>query len=113
MNERRNYYLAPSAGKDTAKVLDEAVSSLETLRNMNWDGDAGVELHLLTSLLAEAKSRLPGTVANARDQKYSWAEIADLLGVTRASAWQHYADKSERTSQTEAQLHHQSGGNPA
>jgi len=30
-------------------------------------------------------------VADARDQDYSWAQVADLLGVTRASAWQRYA----------------------
>ena len=31
----------------------------------------------------------PRLVADARDQGYSWAQIADLLGVTRASAWQY------------------------
>ncbi|MGC8628324.1 MAG: hypothetical protein ACP5VR_12395, partial [Acidimicrobiales bacterium] len=59
----------------------------------DWDNlhDAAGRLHLLASLLAEASSRLAGAVAQARAEGLSWAEVADLLGVTRASAWQHYA----------------------
>jgi hypothetical protein len=94
MTERRDRHLGPMAGQDTETVLDEALVSLGTLRSMGWVGEAGVDLHLLTSLIAEATSRLPRAVADARDQDYSWAEIADLLGVTRASAWQRYAGRT-------------------
>ncbi len=55
-----------------------------------WRGDGGAELHLLASLIAEAELQLPGAVALARDQDYSWAEIGDLLGITRAAAWQRF-----------------------
>jgi DNA-directed RNA polymerase specialized sigma24 family protein len=97
MNERRDYHRAPATGEDSATVLDEALVSLGRLRNMGgWVGDAGVDLHLLMSLLEEAKSRVAQAVADARDQEYSWAEIADLLGVTRASAWQRYAGRTEK-----------------
>ena len=96
MSERRDYYLAPATGDDSAAVLDQAIGSLGTLRNMVWVGDAGVNLHLLTSLIKEAESRFLRAVADARDQEYSWAEIADLLGVTRASAWQRYAGRAEK-----------------
>ena len=96
MTERRDHYLAPATGDDSAAVLDEAIGSLGTLRSMEWVGDAGVNLHLLTSLTNEAESRLFRAVADARDQDYSWAEIADLLGVTRASAWQRYAGRTEK-----------------
>jgi hypothetical protein len=51
-------------------------------------------VHFLASLIAEAQHRLPLAVADARDQDYSWAQIADLLGVTRASAWQRYAGRT-------------------
>ncbi|MGO9332933.1 MAG: hypothetical protein ACLQCU_02565 [Acidimicrobiales bacterium] len=44
----------------------------------------------------KARTRLPRTVADARDQECSWAEIADLLGVTRASACQRYAGRTGR-----------------
>jgi DNA-binding transcriptional regulator YiaG len=52
-------------------------------------------LHVIASLLAEARSRLPGAVAAARDQDdLSWSQIADLLGTTRASAWERYAGRA-------------------
>ncbi len=91
---RRDHYLAPATGDDTEQVLEDAIDTLGTLRNLPWLGDAGATLHLLISLTAEAERRLPRAVADARDQDYSWAQIADLLGVTRASAWQRYAGRS-------------------
>jgi hypothetical protein len=93
MSERRERHIGPAAGEDTKRVLDDAIASLAALRGL-WLGDAGVELHLLASLIAEAESRLPQEVADARDEHYSWAAIADLLGVTRASAWQRYAGRT-------------------
>ena len=95
MNERRDHYLAPATDDDTESVLDEAIDSLARLRAMGGRGNAGVDLHLLTSLIDEATRRLSGAVARARGQDYSWAEIADLLGVTRASAWQRYAGRTD------------------
>ncbi len=93
---RRGHYLEPSTGDDTASVLEEAVASLGTLRlPTRWLGDAAVELHLLASLIAEAERRLPGVVAGARDQELSWAEIGDLLGTTRAAAWQRFAKPAQ------------------
>ncbi len=87
---RRNHYLSPATGDDAEAVLGDALASLGTQRQL-WPGDAGVTLHLLTSITAQAERRLPQAVADARDEGYSWAEIADLLGVTRASAWQRFA----------------------
>ena len=89
---RRNHYLAPATGDDAEAVLSDALVSLGTQRQL-WPGDAGVSLHLLTSFTAQAERRLPHAVADARDQG-SWAEIADLLGVTRASAWQRFATRA-------------------
>lgn len=88
---RRDHYIEPATGPDSARVLDDAIASLGTLRNLPWLGDAGATLHLLVSLIRQAEQQLPRAVADARDQDYSWAEIADLLGITRASAWQRYA----------------------
>jgi hypothetical protein len=100
MNERRYHYYGPSTGEDSEKAFDEAVAALARTRAMGWAGDAGVDLHLLTSLMAEAQGRLAGAVADARRQKYSWAEIADLLGVTRASAWQRYSARAEEKAES-------------
>ena len=88
---RRDHYIHPATGPDSETVLNNAIASLGTIRNLPWLGDASATLHLLTSLIHQAEQRLPTAVADARDQEYSWAQIADLLGVTRASAWQRYA----------------------
>jgi hypothetical protein len=93
---RRDHYIAPATGADSEAVLDAAIASLGTLRGLEWVGDAGATLHLVASLFAEARSRVPRAVADARDQEYSWAQIADLLGVTRASVWQRYAGRTTK-----------------
>lgn len=91
---RRDHYLPPTIGEDSEVVLDAAIDSLGSVRGMGLNGDAATTLHLLASLIAQAQQRLPRAVADARDQDCSWAEIADLLGVTRASAWQRYAGRT-------------------
>lgn len=94
MTKRRDYYLGPAADEDTKQVLDTAIAALAAARNMGR-GDAGVDLHLLMSLIEEAKTRVGAAVTEARSQQYSWAQVADLLGVTRASAWQRYSRGEE------------------
>ena len=91
---RRDHYIAPATGPDSAAVLDAAIVSLASARNL-VRSDTGVAVHLLASLLAEAQAGLRRAVNDARDRDCSWAEIADLLGVTRASAWQRYAARAE------------------
>jgi len=78
---RRDHYLAPAAGDDTETVLDAAIEALGTRRAL-WPADAATRLHLLASLLAQADQHLPRAVADARDQRCSWAHIGDLVGVT-------------------------------
>lgn len=90
----RDHYLPPTVGEDSELVLDAAIESLGNVRGMGYNGDAATTLHLLSSLIAQAQQRLPRAVADARDQDCSWAEIADLLGVTRASAWQRFAGRT-------------------
>src|SRR5436305_14004974 len=74
--QRRDHYLAPATGADTERILDASIETLGTVRGLEWVGDAGITLHLLASLTAEAERRLPRAVADARDQEYSWAQIA-------------------------------------
>ena len=90
----RDHYIEPVTGPDSERVLEAAIESLGKLRDLPWLGDAGATMHLLVSLIHQAEQQLPRAVADARDQEYSWAEIADLLGVTRASAWQRYAGRT-------------------
>ena len=91
---RRDFYLNPTIGDDTEEVLQNAIERLALHRNMDWLGDSPNVLHLLASLIAQANQLLPTAVADARDQQCSWAEIGDLLGITRASAWQHSAGRT-------------------
>jgi hypothetical protein len=91
---RRDHYIEPATGPDSEAVIEAAIESLGALRGLAWLGDAGVTLHLLVSLIHQAEQRLPTAVADARDQDYTWAQIADLHGVTRASAWQRYAGRT-------------------
>jgi len=87
---RRDHYVAPATGADSQGALDAAVEFLSAARNLDAP-DPAATVHLVASLIAEARARLPRAVRQARDYGCSWAEIADLLGVTRASAWQRYA----------------------
>jgi hypothetical protein len=91
---RRDRYLPPTIDDDTGTVIEAAIEALGDLRGLAWLGDAPARLHLLASLIAETQHRLPRAVADARDQECSWAHIGDLLGVTRASAWQHYGGRT-------------------
>jgi hypothetical protein len=93
---RRDHYLGPTTGDDTESVLEAAIDSLGALRGLAWLGDAPPGLHLLASLMAEAEGHLPRAVADARDQDCSWAQIADILGVTRASAHQRYRGRTAK-----------------
>jgi hypothetical protein len=90
----RDQHIAPTIDTDSQRILEAAIETLGKIRGLPWLGDAGATLHLLASLIAETERRLPRAVADAREQEYSWAEIADLLGVTRASAWQRYARRT-------------------
>ena len=56
---RRDHYIEPATGEDSGAVLDAAVESLGKLRGLEWVGNAGVTLHLLASLVAEARCRVP------------------------------------------------------
>lgn len=88
---RRNHWLNPATGTDSDQALDTAIENLAVHRNLPAFGDTGATIHLVASLAQQAEQRLTQLVNNARTDNYSWAEIADLLGITRSSAWQRYA----------------------
>ena len=81
---------APRVDLDSATVLEEAIESLSQLRTAYWLGDAGVRLHAVASLLAQAQRLLPEVVQHARDQELTWTEISQLLGIHPATAVRRY-----------------------
>ena len=93
---RRDHYIAPSTGADSRSALDTALDELAAARNLDTT-DAATAVHLLASLAAETDARFSEMIANARKDGCSWAEIADLLGVTRASAWQRWGRPDRHT----------------
>jgi hypothetical protein len=93
---RRDRYLSPGTGDDTRLVVDAAIEGLCAARNLPTE-DAPARLHVLSSLAAELGARLAPAVEGARRSGCSWAEVADLLGVTRASAWQRYGGRENAT----------------
>lgn len=95
---RRDHYIAPAAGVDSRAALDTAIDALAAARNLDG-ADAATALHLLASLAAETDARFPEAIAKARHDGCSWAGIADLLGVTRASAWQRWGSQERPAAQ--------------
>jgi hypothetical protein len=89
---RRDHYIAPCTGVDSRCVLDGAIETLRAARHLDAD-DPTATLHVLASLAAEIDACLDAAVVDVRRDGCSWAEVADLLGVTRASAWQRYASR--------------------
>jgi hypothetical protein len=81
---------APATGPDSLQVLTDAIEQLARLRTPYWLGDSAVQLHALTSLIAQAQQLLPQAIHHARDQELTWAQIGELLGTTAATAARRY-----------------------
>lgn len=75
---------------EIAGVIDETINTLILLRGRHHDTNAGLEIDAVVALIAQARSRLPDLVADARDQANTWTEIADQLGVSRPRAIARY-----------------------
>ena len=81
---------APRVDDDSRSVLLEAIETLSRLRTSYWLGDAGVHLHALASLLAQAESLLPQAIHDARDQDLTWTDIGQLLNLHPSTAARRY-----------------------
>jgi len=110
---RRDHYIAPCTGADSRRALEAAIETLGAARNLDTH-DPAARLHVLASLIAELDARLCAVVDDVRRYGCSWAEVADLLGVTRASAWQRYAGRetAETAETAETGVAGLAGGEP-
>ena len=81
--------LHPGIDEEALDLVEEVVESLVCLGGSGL-GDAGTVLWALASLIAGAVVRVPGALADARDQDYTWAEIATRLAVSASAARRRY-----------------------
>ena len=88
---RRNDTAIPYTDDDTYTLIDEAAYTLTIFRAPMSFGDAGAAVSVLVSLAAEAEGRLHDAVADARDQGYTWNQIADRLATSEPTARRRYA----------------------
>lgn len=95
-DSRRPYPKRPVRDEASELVIDQALHSLQLLRAPMYYGDAGLELHALTSLRAEIDARIPHLIADARDQNITWTAIAGQLGLTASQARHHYRGDAPR-----------------
>ncbi len=82
--------------QEIVAVIDELINTLVLLRGRHHDTNAGLEIDAVAALIAQARSRLPDLVADAREQVNTWTEIADQLGVNRPRAIARYGLSARR-----------------
>ncbi|MDE3206342.1 MAG: hypothetical protein KGQ66_19210 [Acidobacteriota bacterium] len=76
----------PRVDDESRLLLDRLLTALTDLRFPLSRYDAAAHLHTLASLQADIHARIPAVVADARDQDYSWNQIATSLGISPAAA---------------------------
>jgi hypothetical protein len=91
VDPRRDRALFPYTDECTAALVDEAVTCLVLMRAPMLLGDAGPAISVLVSLATEAEDRLFEAVASAREQGYTWDEIASRLGCSADTARRRYS----------------------
>jgi hypothetical protein len=96
LDPRRDCAMAPYTDAHSARLLEKAVTSLILLRSPMWLGDAGPAISVLASLAVQADDLLFDAVASARDQDYTWGEIAGRLGCSAIAARRRYAPYTRR-----------------
>jgi AraC-like DNA-binding protein len=80
----------PATDCVTAALIDAAVVELIERRS-GCINDAGARVSCLLSLAVEADDRLHDAVADARQQRYSWEEIAQRLATSTTTARRRFA----------------------
>lgn len=81
----------PFRDDDTLDLIDDLIDSLIICR-AGSTSDAGAQLSVIASLAAELDSRLPETIFEARNQAYTWADIAARLEMPESTIRHRYAD---------------------
>jgi hypothetical protein len=88
---RRDRAMIPYTDDDTAAIIDQATTTLILIRAPMSLGDAGPAITALISLAGQADAMVCDAVADAREQGYTWDQIASRLTTTTATARRRYA----------------------
>jgi len=88
---RRDRAMIPYTDDHTAALIDEATTTLILMRAPMSLGDAGPAITALISLAGQADAMVCDAVADAREQGYTWDQIASRLTTTTATARRRYA----------------------
>lgn len=81
----------PYRDEDTIELVDDLIDSLIICRSGSTT-DAGAQLSVIASLTEELHARLPETIYEARNQAYTWAEIATRLAMPESTIRHRYSD---------------------
>jgi len=81
----------PYTDDDTIALIGQAARALSARRAPMFHGDAGVTISVLVSLAAEADDQVHDAVADARDQGYTWEQIAERLATSVTTARRRYS----------------------
>jgi hypothetical protein len=76
---------------DSTQIIETAIYQLGVCRSPMGHDDPMLRVHTLATLIAGADALLADAVADARDQDYPWADIAQQLGVTADTARRRYS----------------------
>lgn len=88
---RRPCPTIPYTDADSETLVDELIDTLTIFRCPMGLGDAGATVSVLASVEAEITVRLLDAVADAREQGYTWNDIAMRLATTASAARHRYA----------------------
>jgi hypothetical protein len=80
----------PYRDEDTVELVDDLVDSLIIFRSGST-ADAGAQLSVIASLSAELDARLPETIFEARNQAYTWGDIAKRLAMAEPTVRHRYS----------------------
>jgi DNA-directed RNA polymerase specialized sigma24 family protein len=83
--------IQPYRDDDTMQLVDDLIDSLIICRSGST-ADAGAQLSIIASLMAELDARLPEATFEARDQDYTWAQIAARLSMSQSTIRHRYSD---------------------
>jgi DNA-directed RNA polymerase specialized sigma24 family protein len=83
--------IVPYRDDDTIGLVDDLIDSLIICRSGST-ADGGAQLSVIASLIAELDARLPEAIFEARDQDYTWAEIAARLAMPESTIRHRYSD---------------------